>query len=217
MIEAIGTVALFRNVTGRTYLLAVAILGTCALFILAWVYPTFPGDESVLIRFQSIRTDWLDVIAIILADFVVLWVFLPVIGVLMLFMLMTRRLADAVMVVSGLFVIGVGYGLKVVIDRPRPDYQIFDPIQSSLSFPSGHSLMAVIFGGLLIYLVESWVKWLMVRRAIQVALVLMVIAMGASRVYMGVHWTSDVIGAYVFGILALVSLVGLRKSVSPAA
>ena len=116
MIEAIGTVALFRNVTGRTYLLAVAILGTCALFILAWVYPTFPGDESVLIRFQSIRTDWLDVIAIILADFVVIWVFLPVIGVLMLFMLMTRRLADAVMVVSGLFVIGVGYGLKVVID-----------------------------------------------------------------------------------------------------
>ena len=56
----------------------------------------------------------------------------------------------------------------------------------------------------------------MVRRAIQVALVLMVIAMGASRVYMGVHWPSDVIGSYVFGILALVSLVGLRNSVSPA-
>jgi len=215
MIEAIGTVALFRNVTGRTYLLAVAVLGTCALFILAWAYPTFPGDESALIRVQSMRTDWMDVIAVILDDFVVIWIFLPAIGVLMLFMLMTRRFADAVMVVSGLFVISVGYGLKVVVDRPRPDYQIFEPIQSSLSFPSGHSLLAVILGGLLVYLVESWVTSVTIRRAIQGALVLMVIAMGASRVYMGVHWPSDVIGSYVFGILALVGLVGLRNSVSP--
>ncbi|GIT44422.1 MAG: hypothetical protein Ct9H300mP11_23580 [Chloroflexota bacterium] len=58
-------------------------------------------------------------------------------GVLMLFMLRTRRLADAVMVVSGLFVIGVGYGLKVVIDRPRPDYQIFDQTNLALVFQTG--------------------------------------------------------------------------------
>ena len=215
MIETIVTGALFRNVTGRTYLLAVAILGTCALFILAWAYPSFPGDEGVLLRFQSLRTSWLDDIAQVLVDFGEVWVFSPAVGLLMLFMLMTRRFADATMVVAGLFAIAVGYGLKLVVDRPRPDYQIFEPIQSSLSFPSGHSLLAVILGGLLIYLVESWVKLVIVRRVIQVSLVLTVIAMGASRVYMGVHWPSDVIGSYVFGILALVGLIGLRNAVSP--
>ena len=104
MIETIVTGALFRNVTGRTYLLAVAILGTCALFILAWAYPSFPGDEGVLLRFQSLRTSWLDDIAHVLADFGAVWVFSPVVGLLMLFMLMTRRFADATICSSGSFV-----------------------------------------------------------------------------------------------------------------
>ena len=216
MIETIGTTRPLRNLTGRTYLLVAAILGTFALFVLAWAYPTFPGDESVLLRFQSFRTGWLDEIAKVLADFGVVWVFLPVIGVLMGFLLLTSRFADAAMVFAGLFVIGIGNGLKMVVARPRPDYQIFDPFQSSLSFPSGHSLLAVILGGLLIYLIESWVKPVMLRRAIQAGLVLIVIAMGASRVYIGVHWPSDVIGSYTFGILALVGLVGLRNAVSSA-
>ena len=216
MIETLGTTLPLRNVTGRTYLLVAAILGTFALFVLAWAYPTFPGDESTLLRFQTLRTGWLDDTAKGLADFGVVWVFLPVIGVLMAFLFLTRRYADAAMVFAGLFVIGIGNGLKVVVDRPRPDYQIFEPFQSSLSFPSGHSLLAVILGGLLIYLTESLVKPVRVRRAIQAGLVLVVIAMGASRVYMGVHWPSDVIGSYAFGLLALFGLIGLRNAVSSA-
>ncbi|MBC8279988.1 MAG: phosphatase PAP2 family protein, partial [Chloroflexi bacterium] len=191
-------------------------MGTFALYILAWAYPTFPGDESTLVRFQSLRTGWLDDIAKGLADFGVVWVFLPLIGVLTAFLLLTRRFADAAMVFAGLFVIGIGNALKVAVDRPRPDYQIFAPFQSSLSFPSGHSLLAVILGGLLIYLIESWVKPVMVRRAIQAGLVLVVIALGASRGYMGVHWPSDGIGSYAFGILALVGVVGPRNAGSSA-
>ena len=62
------------------------------------------------------------------------------------------------MVFVGLALIGMGNWIKVLVGRPRPDYQIFDPMESSLSFPSGHSLLAVILGGLLIYLTESMVK-----------------------------------------------------------
>lgn len=216
MIETLGSNLPLRNVTGRNYILLAALLGTLTLYILAWAYPTFPGDESLLLRFQSLRAGWLDETAKGFGNFGLVSVFVPVAVFLMAFLLMSRRYADVAMVFAGLAVIGLGNWLKIIVDRPRPDHQIFDPVQSSLSFPSGHSLLAVILGGLLIYLVQTSVKPVLLRRTIQIGIVLVVVAMGASRVYMGVHWPSDVIGAYVFGVLAVIGLVGLRNTVASA-
>ena len=128
------------------------------------------------------------------------------------FLFFARRYADIGLVFSGLMIVGLGNRLKLLVDRPRPDYQIIEPFASGLSFPSGHSLLAVILGGVLVYLVGQWVRPILPRRAIQVGLVLVVVGMGASRVYLGVHWPSDVIGSYVLGVLSLVALVWLRNN-----
>ena len=192
------------------------ILGTVALFMLAWAYHTFPGDEGALVRFQALRTDWLDSVAVGLAKLGLFWVFVPAAALLVGCLLFARRFADAAMVVAGMVAIGIGNGLKLVVDRPRPEYDLFDSVQSSFSFPSGHALLAVIMGGVLVYLVGRWVRPLAPRRAIQAALVLTVVAIGASRVYLGVHWPSDVIGSYLFGVMALVGLIGLRNAVASA-
>jgi len=109
--------------------------------------------------------------------------------------------------------LGVGNVLKYVVGRPRPDYQLI-VIDSNPSFPSGHTLLAVIFGGVLIYLIGLWVKPVLLRRSIQVTIFAAVIMMGASRVYLGVHWPSDVIGAYALGAMALIGLIGLRNAVA---
>ena len=203
-----------RNITGKTWLLIAGVLGTICLFILAWAYPTFPGDENVLLRFQSLRSGWLDDIAKGFDNFGVVSVIMPATAFLMALLLVARRYADVVMVFAGLALIGMGNWIKVLVGRPRPGYQIFDPMESSLSFPSGHSLLAVILGGLLIYLTESMVKPVLLRRVIQIGLIVVVVVMGASRVYMGVHWPSDVIGSCVFGLLVLVGLIGLRNAVA---
>ena len=165
-------------------------------------------------RFQALRSGWLDDTAIWFANLGLLSVFMPAAAVLMGCLVLARRYADAAMVFGGLAVIGIGHGLKIIVDRPRPEYQIVDPLQSGLSFPSGHSLLAVILGGVLVYLVGLWVKPLLLRRAIQAILIMIVIGMGASRVYLGVHWPSDVIGSYVLGAMALVGLIGLRNAVA---
>ena len=183
-----------------------------ALFFLALSYPTFPGDEDAIVKLQSLRTGWLDDLAVIFASLGKVAVFLPATGVLVGLLLYLRRFGDVAMVLVGLILIGIGNGLKDLIVRPRPDYHMVGPDPSNFSFPSGHAILAIILGGVLVYLIERSVKPLALRRGIQIALIFVVVAMGASRVYLGVHWPSDVIGSYVFGVMALVGLVWLRKA-----
>ena len=202
------------SVPWKPYLLATGSVGTLLLYILAWAYPTFPGDEGALMRFQALRNGWLDDTAIWFANLGLLSVFMPAAVALMGGLVLVRRYADTAMIFAGLGVIAIGHGLKVLVDRPRPEFQIVEPLQSGLSFPSGHTLLAVILGGVLVYLVGLWVKPLLLRRAIQAGLVMAVIGMGASRVYLGVHWPSDVIGSYVLGAMALAGLIGLRNAVA---
>ena len=204
------------SISARKWLLVFGIPATLALYFLAWAYPTFPGDEGALIRFQALRSGWLDDMAVVFANLGLFWVFLPAAAVLMAFLFFARRYADIALVFGGLVVVGLGNGLKLLVDRPRPEYQIFEPFASGLSFPSGHSLLAVILGGVLVYLVGQSVRPLLLRRTIQVGLILVVAGMGASRVYLGVHWPSDVIGSYVLGVLALVGLVWLRNNFATA-
>lgn len=214
--EIIESTRTLRGVSGRTYLLILGMLATLALYFLAWAYPTFPGDESALVKFQGLRSGWLDDTAIWFANLGLLWVFIPAVAVLMGCLVLARRYADTAMIFAGLAVIGIGNGLKIIVGRPRPEYQIVDPLQSGLSFPSGHSLLAVILGGMLVYLVGQWVRPLLLKRVIQASLIAVVVGMGASRVYLGLHWPSDVIGAYVLGAMALVGLIGLRNAIATA-
>ena len=203
---------MFSGAKVRTWFLIVGILATIALYFLAWAYPTFPGDEATLVHIQSFRSEWLDETAVIFENLGSIWAVLPGVVILTLFLFLTRRYADVRLFMGGLVVVGIGKVLKLLVERPRPDYQIIEPLASGFSFPSGHSLFAVILGGVLVYWVDQWVGPKLLRRLIQILLVLAVTGMGASRVYLGVHWPSDVIGSYLLGVLALTGLFRLRKA-----
>ena len=138
------------------------------------------------------RNDWLDDIVICFAALGLVWDFLSASVAVLTGLTLTRRYAGGAMLMGGLAVIETGDGLKIIVDRPRPDYVLLESLPSNLSFPCGHSLLAVIVGGVLVYLVGLWVKPLLLRRSLQAGLVLVVISMGASRVYLGPHWPNDV-------------------------
>ena len=74
--------------------------------------------------------------AIWLANLGLIWVFLRAAVALLTVLTLTRRYADAVMLMGGLAVIGIGNGLKVIVDRPRPDYALLESLPSSLSSPA---------------------------------------------------------------------------------
>ena len=113
--------SIFNGIRVRIGFLIVGTLAIIVLYCLAWAYPTFPGDEAILIRFQSVRNEWLDATAVMFENLGSLWAVLPGVVVLTVFLFLTRRYADVGLLMGGLVFVGVGEVLKLLIERPRPD------------------------------------------------------------------------------------------------
>jgi len=94
--------------------------------------------------------------------------------------------------------------LKVVIRRPRPPYAAAFLPDSSWSFPSGHAMGSLIGYGMLAYvLVALVVQGRALRVGVVLGAVVLIVAVGLSRLYLGVHYFSDVVGGYAAGVLWL--------------
>ncbi|MCX4986726.1 phosphatase PAP2 family protein [Streptomyces sp. NBC_00572] len=110
-----------------------------------------------------------------------------------------RRLALWVAVTS-LLAVGLQQGLKTLVGRDRPQWT--DPVDSArfAAFPSGHAMTAMVTCGLLLWVLslrwrDEWRGW---GTLAGVALV-SVLGVGWTRVYLGVHWPSDVLGGWLLG------------------
>lgn len=96
--------------------------------------------------------------------------------------------------------------LKVLVRRPRP--QGFRLVEApGLSFPSGHSMAAMAFYGYGAWLVRCGACGLPFGAAIEVALAFVIFAVGVSRIYLGVHYASDVLGGFCLSFAWLVLFV----------
>ena len=88
--------------------------------------------------------------------------------------------------------------LKAFFSRPRPIFHFIFK-ESSSSFPSGHVMLATIFFGLICYEAKNYIKkWQLFLLYIFSGI--MIFLVGFSRLYFGVHWASDVIGGFCFGV-----------------
>ena len=197
--------------------LAVAALVTAAVFVLAWAFPTFPGDRGAmqwLLGWEHRRPGWLDTAALAVTSLGGWIAALVMMAGLLIFLQARGRRVDAFIVLLSGVPLLAGLLLKELVGRARPDLWLTGPGPGGMSFPSGHATFAMVFGGILIVLIGETVSSAPARRAIQLGLVLLILAIGASRVYLGVHWPSDVIGGYLFGGAALLGLIYLRNMMS---
>lgn len=104
--------------------------------------------------------------------------------------------------VNLLLVVALNQALKYLIQRPRPDgFRLASA--SGFSFPSGHSMVAMAFFGLLAWFVWRYEKDRRQRAFLLVAFALVIVMIGVSRVYLGVHYASDVIGGFCLSIVWL--------------
>ncbi|CAM3501103.1 phosphatase PAP2 family protein [Aequorivita lipolytica] len=90
--------------------------------------------------------------------------------------------------------------LKRFIDRARPGVEHLVSVET-LSYPSGHAMSAMAFYGFLIYLfytfkMNSWLKYITI-----ILLLFVILSIGISRIYLGVHYPSDIAGGYIAGAI----------------
>jgi len=94
-------------------------------------------------------------------------------------------------------------GLKLLTARPRPDFCPLLP-ETGFSFPSGHAFMGMLFFGFLAILLPP------VQRAGKRAIILFIILLGFSRLYLGVHYPTDILAGWAGGLFFLSLLAGRR-------
>ncbi len=90
--------------------------------------------------------------------------------------------------------------LKEIFQRTRP-VEYFLVNQGGLSYPSGHSMVTMTFYSTIAYLLANGTKNVNKKRLIKLIAYVMIIMMGISRIYLGVHWPTDVLGAYLIGYI----------------
>jgi undecaprenyl-diphosphatase len=137
------------------------------------------------------------------------WFVLLPAGVLaMIFAMHYHRLDLAIRLGAGMAAgVALTEGLKVLVERTRPDFLQRVSISGS-SFPSGHALDSVVVWSFIVLLVasagytERWVRVLFV----------IPLLVGWSRVYLGAHWPSDVLGGWGLGLIVLAAIGGGRPT-----
>lgn len=170
-----------------------------------WRRQTFAWDVPFMLAVHQYSRPWLDVtmwgitqsgqsIAIVLVVMLAAW-----------FWWRQQRLNAATLLGGFAGAVGLNTVLKFEFGRPRPN--VFPPlvVEHSYSFPSGHAVAAMALYGML-----AVILWRQRHRSWAVLLGAWILVVGLSRVYLGVHYPSDVLGGWSLGVLWLFAVFAIR-------
>jgi undecaprenyl-diphosphatase len=198
----------------RTFLFQVSLLAAIAAFgvltFMVKTIPSFPLDLAITRALQSINSP-------IFADLMILvsWPgFSPqsfILSALIVFALYLLGLQWEAISALGAALLPplINVLFKELIRRPRPTVDLVHVLRilDSYSFPSGHVMFYVGFFGFLWFLVYTLLKRSILRTLLLIFLGSLIGLVGFSRIYLGQHWPSDVLGAYLLGGLTLVAIL----------
>lgn len=122
---------------------------------------------------------------------------------IILFILIKNKKIGLSIILNLIVITGLNQILKYILQRPRPtEYRLIE--ETGFSFPSGHSMVSMAFYGYLIYLIYKYVKNKDLKWISIVLLSILICSIGISRIYLGVHYTSDVLGGFLISLSYLI-------------
>ena len=122
--------------------------------------------------------------------------------------LFRNKIITIIMSLDLAFIGAFSMGMKLFFKRPRPIFSLIEtPL--SFSFPSGHTWFAVGFYGLIIYYIWRTNMNKLFKYLLTFIISMIIIFIGISRLYLGVHYFSDVIAGLFLGILTIIFFIGV--------
>ncbi len=198
------------NRLGWLVIVAFSMVGFAGLANQVLAKKTDIFDRDILLAIQQIHTPWLNWLMIKITYLGEPLVLLPIALILGLVLLIIRRYSLAIILpIATLGTWGLNHGLKAMFLRPRP--QLWERILDAgfYSFPSGHAMVSFVFYSLLAYFLASrfpQFRWLIFSGSI-----LLIIAIGFSRLYLGVHWPTDIMGSYMISLVCTIAWIFIWK------
>ena len=191
-----------------------AIVAFAFLTFLVETTPSFPIDLEITRAIQSIRSPFFAG----LMQFISWPGFFPqsiLITLLIPFVLYMYglRWESVASLLAAIFSVVTNQLVKEMIQRPRPTIDLVDvfAVLQSYSFPSGHVMFYIGFFGFIWYLVYTLLKQSLIRSLMLGFVGGLILLVGMSRIYLGQHWASDVLGAYLLGGLILMGIILLYR------
>ncbi|MBR5516841.1 MAG: phosphatase PAP2 family protein [Firmicutes bacterium] len=187
-----------------TSLLCFAFAGLLTyLLVSAYNMGPTPIDLAVLEFMVSIRNDFLNMLVAAITHCGDTVTIVALCAILVI--LPTRKKFGFPLTLAALSGLAIYKPMKHVFLRARPDVMYHIVEQGGYSFPSGHTTSSIIVYGLLLYLVRKHCKNEKVKNILSVVCILLACLIPPSRLYVGVHWTTDVLcGIFIaFGVLNL--------------
>ena len=131
------------------------------------------------------------------------------ITIALLLFLKNKKIGIAIAINLGIATV-LNLVLKHIVQRPRPtEYRMIS--ETGYSFPSGHSMVSMAFYGFLIYLIYKQVENKKLKWGLIIALSILIVTIGISRIYLGVHYTSDVLAGFTISVSYLIVYTSIVK------
>ena len=186
-------------------ILFIALIGFLALAEDVFNKEIMNGD---IIGYKIISTFLISDFATPIAKFITNFggaIFLILLAITLFILIKDKRIGLSIFI-NLLIVTGLNQIIKHILQRPRPtEFRIIE--ETGYSFPSGHSMVSMAFYGYLIYLIYKYIKNKYVKWISIVILSILICSIGISRIYLGVHYTSDVLGGFLLSMSYLVVFI----------
>ena len=158
-------------------------------------------DDNIYNLLYSLRSSSMDLIMIIITQF---GNTIPVIIITLVLMITLTSRKEVFLIGSNtILTVGSNQILKHIICRPRPNHLRLI-VENGYSFPSGHAMISICLYGLLIYLVNKKIKNKLLKIILTILLIILILGIGISRIYVGVHYPSDVLGGDLLSLSILI-------------